>query len=63
MAKLELASDKAMDWYNYNGMNCNSSKCKLLVCGHMHECMICNVGETRVIETHLVQLLGVEIES
>ena len=25
--------------------------------------MICNVGETRVIETHLVKLLGVEIES
>ena len=63
MAKLELASDKAMDWFPYNGMKSNSSKCKLLVCGHKYECMICNIGETRVIETHLVKLLGVEIES
>ena len=63
MAKLELASDKAMDWFHYNGMKSNSSKCKLLVCGHKHECMICNVSETRVVETHLVKLLGVEIES
>ena len=44
-------------------MKSNSSKCKFLVCGHKHECMICNIGETRVIETHLVKLLGVEIES
>ena len=63
MAKLELASDKAMDWFHYNGMKSNSSKCKLLVYGHKHECMICNVGETRVIETHLAKLPGVEIES
>ena len=63
MDKLELASDKAMDWLHYNGMKSNSSKCKLLICGYKHECMICNVGETRVIETHLVKLLGVEIES
>ena len=63
MAKLELASNKAMDWFHYNSMKSNSSKCKILVCGHKHECMICNVGETRVIETYLVKLLGVEIES
>ena len=44
-------------------MKSNSSKCKLLVCGHKHECMICNVGETRVIEIRLVKLLAVEIES
>ena len=63
MAKLELPTDKAMDWFHYNGMKSNSSKCKLLVCGHKHECMICNVGATQVIETHLVKLLGFKIES
>ena len=63
MAKLELVSDKAMDWFHNNGMKSNSSKCKLLVSGHKHECMICNVGGTRVIETHLVKLLGVKIDS
>ena len=63
MAKLESATYKAMDWFYYYGMKSNSSKCKLLVCGHKHEWMICNVGVNQVIETHLVKLLGVKIES
>ena len=63
MAKLESASDKAMDWFHYNGMKSNSSKCKKSVCGHKHECMICNVGATQIIETHLVKLPGVKIQS
>ena len=63
MAKLESVSDKAMDWFHYNGMKTNSSKYKLIVSGHKHECKICNVGGTQIIETHLVKLLGVKIES
>ena len=63
MTKLELASDKAMEWFCYNGMKLNSKKCHLLVSGHKHECMICNIGTSQVIETHLVKLLGVNIES
>ena len=44
-------------------MKLNSSKCKLLVCGHKFECMICNVGNSDVIEAHEVKLLVVKIES
>ena len=44
-------------------MKLNSSKCKLLVCGHKFECMVCKVGSSNVIETHEVKLLGVKIGS
>ena len=63
MAKVELVSGKAIDWFCYNGMKLNSKKCRLLVCGHKNECMICKIGDSQIIETHLVKLLGVNIES
>ena len=44
-------------------MKLTSSKCHLLVCGHKSECMICNIENSQVIETHVVKLLGVKIES
>ena len=33
------------------------------MCGHKFECMICKIENSRVIETHLVKLLGINIES
>ena len=63
MGKLVCAANSAMEWFHYNGMKLNSSKCHLLVCGHKFECMICNIENIQVIETHLVKLLGVKIES
>ena len=63
MAKLELAAEKALNWFYYNGMKLNSSKCHLLISGNKYECMICKIGTSQVIETHLVKLLGVKIES
>ena len=63
MVKLESAANKALKWFHSNAMKLNSSKCKLLVCGHKFECMICNVGNSDVIEAHEVKLLGVKIES
>ena len=33
------------------------------MCGHKFECMICKIENSRVIETHLVKLLGIDIES
>ena len=63
MTKLECAANSAMEWFHYNGMKLNSSKCHLLVCGHKFECMICKIENLHVIETHLVKLLGVKIES
>ena len=63
MAKLECAANSAMEWLSYNGMKLNSKKCHLLVCGHKFESMICKIDHTMVIETHLVKLLGITIES
>ena len=51
-----------MDWFHSNGMKLNSSKCYLFVCGHKYESMICNIDNTQVIETHLVKLLGIQME-
>ena len=62
MAKLEMAVEKASNWFHYNGMKLNSSKCHLLISGNKHENMICKIGSSQVIETHLVKLLGVKIE-
>ena len=39
MSKLECATKCAIDWFRYNGMKLNSSKCKLIVCGYKFECM------------------------
>jgi hypothetical protein len=63
MAKLELASEKALNWFRNNAMKLNSSKCRLLISGNKHECMIGKIGNSQVIETHLVKLLGIKIES
>ena len=63
MAKLELAAEKALNWFHYNGMKLNASKCHVLVSGNKHECMICKIGTSQVIETHHVKHLGVKIES
>ena len=63
MAKLELTVEKALNWFQYNGMKLNSSKCHLLISGNKHESMICKIGSSQVIETDLVKRLGVKIES
>ena len=63
MAKLESAAQSALDWFHSNGMKLNSSKCHLLVCGNKFECMLCEIRGSQIIETHLVQPLGVNIES
>ena len=63
MEKLERASKSALEWFHFNGMKPNSSKCNLLVCWHKYECMLCKIDNTQIIETHLVKCLGVSIES
>ena len=57
MEILECAVKSAMEWFYYNGMKLNSRKCHRLVCGHKFECMICNIENPQVIETHVVKLL------
>ena len=63
MAKLEMAAEKAINWFHYNGMKLNSNKCHLLISGNKHGSMICKIGSSQVTESHLVKLLGVKIES
>ena len=63
MAKLESAAQSALDWSHSNGMKLNSSECHLLACGNKFECMLCEIGGSQLIETHLVKLWGVNIES
>ena len=61
MSKLECATKCAIDWFRYNCMKLNSSKCKLLVCGYKFECMLCNVENSNIIESSEVKLLGILI--
>ena len=62
MEKLQCATKSAMEWFHYNGMKLNFSKCHLLVCGHQFESMILKIENTMVIETNLVKLLGIKID-
>lgn len=63
MDRLERAAKTAVEWFEYNGMKLNASKCHLLVCGHKFESMIARIGNESVIETHCVKLLGMSIDS
>ena len=63
MVKLECGSKCAIEWFCFNGMKLNASKCHLLICGHKHESMILNIGGNQVIESNAVKLLGMQIES
>ena len=36
MNKLELTAEKALNWFEYNGIKLNSNKCRLIVSGHKH---------------------------
>ena len=59
---MEYAAEKAIDWFEYNGMKLNSSECHLLVCGQKYESMIAKIGNEQIIETNRVKPLGILIE-
>ena len=63
MEKLEAAAEKAISWFEYNGMKINSDKCHLLVCGKKYELMLANIGDEQIIESNKVKLLGINIDS
>ena len=63
MEKLEGAADKAISWFRYNGMKMNSDKWHLLVSGHKYELMIANICDEQIIESNIVKLLGINIDS
>ena len=63
MKRLEVSVRESIDWFECNGMKLNSKKCHLLVCGHKFESMICKIGNTSIIVSNRVKLLGLSIDS
>ena len=49
--KLESSASLVIDWFKYNYMKLNDSKCHLLVCGRKEEIIIANVGNATIIES------------
>ena len=62
ISKLESSANLVIDWLWYNYMKLNESRCQLLVCGIKEEVVIANIGNSSIIETHEVKLLGVTID-
>ena len=44
-------------------MKLNTDKCHLLISEHKYEHMICSIDNTKVIESHIVTFLGIDIDS
>ena len=62
ISKLETSARSVIQWFGYNYMKLNESKCKLLVTGNKEEVIIASVGDVNVIESHKVKLLGICID-
>ena len=62
LEKLESSSEKVIEWFYYNYMKLNQTKCHLLVSGIKNEVAIAKIGEATLIETHKVTLLGTQID-
>ena len=60
--KLEKSAKSVIQWFGYNYMKLNESKCKLLISGNKKEIIIASVGNTKLIESHKVKLLGTIID-
>ena len=60
--KLESSAKSVINWFEYNYMKLNQSKCKILISGNKEEVIIATVGETKIIESHKVKLLGIYID-
>ena len=62
IANLESAAELVIDWFRFNYMKLNESKCQLLVCGNKEEVIIAKMNNSSVIETHELKLLGTLID-
>ena len=60
--KIVSSANLVIDWFRNNYMKLNESKCHLLVCGNKEEVSIAKIGNTSLIETHEVKLLGTTID-
>ena len=63
MEKFEVAAEKAISWFEYNGIKINSDKCHLLVCDKNYEVMFANIGGEQIVESNKVKHLGINIDS
>ena len=60
--KLESSASLVLNWFKYNYMKPNDSKCHLLVSGNKEEVIVAKIGEAIIIESHEVKLLGTKID-
>ena len=60
--KLESSASSVINWFKYNYMKLNDSKCHLLVCGNKEEVIIAKIGNASIVESHEVKLLGTTID-
>ena len=60
--KLESSAASVINWFENNYMKLNDSKCDLLVCGRKEEIIIANIGNSSIVESHEVKLLGITID-
>ena len=61
--KLESVSLEAINWFRINYMKLNEDKCHLLVSGHKYEHISAMVGNSRIWESQMVKLLGINIDN
>ena len=62
VAKLETSAEAVIKWVEDNCMKLNDSKCKLLISGNKKEIIIASVGQSQIIESYKVTLLGMYID-
>ena len=60
--KLESSASSVINWFEYNYMKLNDSKCNLLVCGKKEEVIVAKIGNSSIVEAHEVKLLGITID-
>ena len=59
---LESSAEAVITWCSENCLILNESKCKLLISGNKEEVIISSVGKVKIIESHKVSLLGIQID-
>ena len=60
--KLESSASAVINWFGNNYMKLNNSKCHLLVCDRKEEIIVANIGNSSIVESDEVKLLGITID-
>ena len=63
ITRLEHDAAISINWFNWNFMKLNESKCHLIIAGPHHECLWIKMGEKKIWEKHREKLLGVTIDN